>query len=58
LAKKTNLDEIKFNTIAPPLIVSDTTTLGGKTASVLIPNTGLNNYGEIKEYINKLISNQ
>lgn len=58
LAKKTNLDEIKFNIIAPPLVVSDTTTLGGKTASVLIPNTGLNNYGEIKNYINKLISNQ
>ena len=58
LIKKTNLDEIGFNTIAPPLVISDTKILGGKSASVLIPNTGVNNYQEIKEYINKLILNQ
>ena len=55
LIKKTKLDEIKFNTIAPPLVVSGTTTLGGETASILIPKLGINNYQEIKEYINQLI---
>ncbi|MDP2946616.1 MAG: LCP family protein, partial [Nanoarchaeota archaeon] len=58
LIKKTNLDEIKFNAIAPPLVVSSTTKLGGQEASVLIPSIGTNNYEEIKEFINKLISNQ
>lgn len=57
LAKKANLDEINFNTIASPLITSDTATLGGQTASVLIPKLGLNNYSEIKNYINQLINN-
>ena len=58
LVKKINLDEIKFNTIAPPLVVSGTTKLGGQEASVLIPNIGTNNYQDIKEFVNKLISNQ
>ena len=58
LAKKANLDKIKFNTIASPLVVSDTAIFGGETASVLLPSAGFNNYGEIKEYINNLISNQ
>jgi LCP family protein required for cell wall assembly len=57
LIKKANLDEIEFNTITPPLVISGTATLGGETASVLIPKLGLNNYSEIKEYINKLITN-
>jgi anionic cell wall polymer biosynthesis LytR-Cps2A-Psr (LCP) family protein len=57
LIKKANLDEIKFNTIAHPLVVSSTTTLGGETASVLIPKLGLNNYSGIKEYVNQLINN-
>jgi len=57
LIKKANLDEIEFNTIAPPLVISSTATLGDETASVLIPKLGLNNYSEIKEYINKLITN-
>jgi len=56
LAKKTNLDEIEFNTIASPLVVSDTAILGNETASVLVPRAGLDNYKEIKEYINNLIS--
>lgn len=56
LIKKADLDEINFNTIASPLVVSDTAVLGGETASVLVPRAGFNNYGEIKEYINNLIS--
>lgn len=55
LAKKTNFDEIEFNTIAPPLVISDTAILGNETASVLVPKTGLDNYEEIKNYINELI---
>lgn len=57
LAKKANLDEFEFNTITSPLIVSSTATLGGQTASVLIPKLGFNNYSEIKNYINQLINN-
>jgi len=55
LAKKTSLDEINFNTIAPPLVISDTAILGNETASVLVPKAGLDNYEEIKNYINDLI---
>lgn len=57
LIKKINFSEIEFNTIAPPLVTSSTTNLGGETASVLIPKTGTNNYIEIKNYINELIKN-
>ena len=57
LIKKANLGEVKFNTIAPPLIVSDTKILSGETASVLIPKNGVDNYQEIKTYINNLFIN-
>jgi LCP family protein required for cell wall assembly len=57
LIKKANIDEIKFNTIAPPLVVSDAAILGEETASVLIPKSGTNNYTEIQNYINELIKN-
>jgi LCP family protein required for cell wall assembly len=55
LIKKINIDEIEFNAIAPPLVVSDTAILGNETASVLVPQNGTNNYTEIKNYINNLI---
>jgi len=57
LIKTTNLSEIQFNTIAPPLVVSGTRILSGETASVLIPKNGINNYDEIKNYINNLLIN-
>ena len=56
LIKKANVDEIKFNAIAPPLVISDTTILGNETASVLVPKVGTNNYTEIQAFINKLIN--
>jgi len=55
LAKKTSLDEIKFSTISPPLVVSGEQILGGEKAYILKPRLGLNNYSEIKNYINELI---
>ena len=55
LAKKTSLNEINFNTIAPPLIVSGEEILGGEKAYILKPKAGLDNYEEIKNYINDLI---
>ena len=57
LIKKANMDEINFNTIAPPLVISNTTILGGESASTLIPKAGTNNYTEIKNFINELIKN-
>jgi polyisoprenyl-teichoic acid--peptidoglycan teichoic acid transferase len=57
LIKKTDLSKIQFNTIAPPLVVSDTRILGGETASVVIPKNGKEKYDEIKNYINNLFIN-
>jgi LCP family protein required for cell wall assembly len=62
LAKKTNFDEIKFITLSNQpneeiqLLVSEQTTLGGKTAYILKPKAGLNNYSEIKDYIQGIIN--
>ena len=58
LIKNTNLDEINFNTITSPLVISHAAVLSGETASTLIPRLGIDNYSEIKEYVNNLISNQ
>lgn len=61
LAKKTNLDEIKFITINNSeengLLVSGQEILSGKIGYVLKPKQGVNNYTKIKEYINQLIKN-
>ncbi len=57
LIKKTDLDNIQFGTIAPPLVVLDTRILGRETASVLIPQNGIEKYNEIKNYINNLLIN-
>jgi len=59
LAKKTNLDEIKFSSIDTEnhLLVSDEMILGNEKAYVLKPKAGSENYGEIKKYINQLINN-
>jgi len=57
LAKKTNLDEIKFATIDTELLVPDEMVLDGEKAYILKPKAGLDNYEKIKEYINQLINN-
>ncbi|MFH1129152.1 MAG: LCP family protein [Patescibacteria group bacterium] len=57
LIKKTDLSKIQFNTIAPPLVISDTKNLSGEIASVVIPKNGIENYQEIKNYINNLLIN-
>jgi len=57
LIKRTDLSNVQFNTIAPPLVVSDTKVLSGETASVVIPINGTENYDEIKIYINNLLIN-
>lgn len=61
LVKKTNLDEIKFFTLSNlpenQLLVSEETMLGNEKAYILRPKAGLENYQEIKEYINQLINN-
>ncbi|HPJ80113.1 MAG TPA: LCP family protein [Candidatus Portnoybacteria bacterium] len=56
LIKKININEIGFNTIAPPLIKSGTAILNQETASVLVPIHSINNYEEIQIFINKLIN--
>lgn len=61
LAKKTNLDEIEFITLnnqpeGNQLLVSDKIILGDEEAYILKPRAGLNNYEEIKNYINQLIN--
>ena len=58
MAKNFNLDKIKFKTLDPTteLLVPDHTILGGETAYILKPKAGLNNYSEIREYVNKLIN--
>ncbi len=60
LVKKTNLDEIKFYTISNldenQFLVSEETTLENQKAYVLKPKAGLENYEEIKNYINQLIN--
>jgi len=58
LAKKTNLDTIKFNTLDQEFLISDEIMLGGEVAYVLKPKAGPENYQEIKEYLNQLIKNQ
>ena len=57
LVKKTNLDEIKFNTLGQEFLISDEIMLGNEKAYVLKPKAGLDNYQEIRNYINQLISN-
>lgn len=52
LAKNTDFEEIEFHTLD---LIPDTITLGGKTAYILKPKAGINNYKEIKENINKLL---
>jgi len=56
LIKQTDLSKMQFNTIAPPLVVSDTKILSGEIASVVIPKSGIENYSEIQAFINKLIN--
>jgi LCP family protein required for cell wall assembly len=55
LVKKTSLDEIKFYTISSPLVVSGQEILGGEKAYILKPKAGINDYSEIREYIDQLI---
>jgi len=57
LAKKTNLDTIKFNTLDQELLISDEIMLDNEKAYVLEPETGVENYQEIKNYIKQLITN-
>ena len=63
LAKKTNFDEIKFITLSNQpreeiqLLVSDHILLGNTEAYILKPRAGLENYEEIKNYINQSINN-
>jgi len=61
LVKKTNLSEIKFHTISNidenQFLISDEVILEGQKTYVLKPKAGLENYQEIKEYINQLIQN-
>jgi hypothetical protein len=49
------LDEIKFYTISSPLVVSGQEILGGEKAYILKPKAGINDYSEIREYIDQLI---
>ena len=60
LVKKTNLSEIKFHTISNidenQLLVSDEIILEGQKIYILKPKLGLEDYQDIKIYINKLIS--
>jgi len=55
LVKKTNLDEIKFNTLDQEFLVSDEVMLGNEKTYVLKPKAGIDNYQEIKDYINQII---
>ena len=57
LAKNTSLDEIKFATVDTELLISGEMVLGNEKAYILKPKAGLDNYSEIKEYINQLINN-
>ncbi|MFZ5559525.1 MAG: LCP family protein [Patescibacteria group bacterium] len=57
LVKKTNLDEIKFSTLDQEFLISDEIILGNEKAYILKPRAGLENYQEIREYINQLVSN-
>lgn len=63
LIKKSDLNNINFVTISNqlneeiPLLVSDNVMIGGVEAYILSPRAGLNNYEEIKNYINQKINN-
>lgn len=63
LAKRINLDEIKFITISNQpnepnqFLISGYVTIGQTQAYILQPRAGLDNYEEIKNYINQLINN-
>lgn len=63
LAKKTNFDEIKFITISnqpnepTQLLISSYVTIGKTQAYILQPKAGIDNYEEIKNYINQSINN-
>ena len=57
LAKKTNFNEINFNTLDQEFLIPDEIMLGNEKAYVLKPKAGLENYKEIKDYINQLINN-
>jgi LCP family protein required for cell wall assembly len=59
MAKDIDLEKIKFKTLDPTteLLVPDHFILGNEEAYILKPRAGLNNYSEIREYINQLINN-
>jgi len=60
LVSKTNLDTISFATLDTEenqLLISGETMLNGINAYILKPKAGLENYTQIKEYINGLINN-
>ncbi len=56
ITKDINFENLEFKVLNPStgLIVSDHTTLGGQTAYVLRPKSGINNYQEIKGFIKSL----
>ena len=62
LVKKSDLDNINFVTISNqpgeeiPLLVSDYVMIGNAQAYILLPRAGLDNYEEIKDYINQKIN--
>jgi len=58
MAKDIDLEKIKFKTLDPTteLLVPDHFILGNEEAYILKPRVGLNNYSEIRDYINQLIN--
>lgn len=64
LAKNSDFEEIEFTTISnqpneeEQLLISAEINLSGQKAYILKPKAGLDDYQEIKNYINKLIQNQ
>ncbi len=59
MVKDFNLEKIKFKTLEPTtgLLIPDHALLNNETAYVLKPKAGLDNYSEIKNYINQLLIN-
>lgn len=57
MLKNIDLDKLEFHVLdqTSDLVVPDHTLLGNQTAYILRPKNGLNNYSEIKNYINNLI---
>lgn len=58
MAKDIDLEKIKFKTLDPTteLLVPDHFVFGNEEAYILKPRAGLNNYSEIRNYINQLIN--